>query len=112
MIIFIILHLIIIISTNMQQMIPFIETINQYEKESDKQKLMAEPSKSIGHLTHSDRDGLDVQKLSNAKSAQRFIKKAIIAYTESIQDISGNINKSKNGWMGTGFENIADDLFK
>ena len=49
---------------------------------------------------------------NNAKSAQSFIKQAIIAYTESIQDISGNINKSKNGWMDTGFDLMANDIFK
>jgi hypothetical protein len=48
----------------------------------------------------------------NRKNAQIFIKKAIRAYSESIEDIYSNITKSKEVWTGTGFENIADDIFQ
>jgi len=47
----------------------------------------------------------------NKKSYNEFMKTAIKVYCDTVQDISRNIQNSKSFWMGTGFEEIADDLF-
>lgn len=48
----------------------------------------------------------------NIKNAQTFMKQAFIIYMQTVEDISNNIERSKNAWMNTGFEHIAHDIFK
>jgi len=48
----------------------------------------------------------------NKKNYNQFMKIAIKIYCDTIHDISQNIQKGKAFWMGTGFEEIADDIFK
>lgn len=49
---------------------------------------------------------------NNALSSKIFITKAFELYIEVIEDITSQIEKSRNVWQGTGFEHIADDIFK
>jgi hypothetical protein len=51
------------------------------------------------------------QIFTNKKEFQLFAIKAIKIYNEEIKEIASNIQNSKEFWMGTGFEQIADDLF-
>lgn len=48
----------------------------------------------------------------NTKEFHKFIRVAIKIYNEEVFSIAENVEKSKVFWMGTGFEHIADDLFK
>jgi hypothetical protein len=45
----------------------------------------------------------------NKENFNKFMSKAIRIYNDNITNISKNINT--NFWKGTGFENIADDIF-
>ena len=46
----------------------------------------------------------------NKVNFNRFMTKALRIYNDHFMDISGNI--TNNFWRGTGFEEIADDVFK
>ena len=46
----------------------------------------------------------------NKENFNQFMSKALRIYKDTIMDISGNV--TNNFWKGTGFENIADDIFK
>ena len=47
--------------------------------------------------------------IDNKENFNKFMSKAIRIYNDNITNISKNINT--NFWKGTGFENIADDIF-
>lgn len=47
----------------------------------------------------------------NKQNANKFIGHAIVAYNDTIQNIVRNI-KQKDAWEGTGFAEIAEELFK
>lgn len=46
------------------------------------------------------------------KTAQQFMATAINIYDKTVSEVVNNINKSKLGWEGTGFEQIQLDIFK
>jgi hypothetical protein len=51
--------------------------------------------------------------LRNKDSFQRFLAKVIRIYGEEVdREIIHNISMSKDFWLGSGFERIADDIFK
>lgn len=46
----------------------------------------------------------------NKQNANKFVRQALIAYNDTIQNIVRNI-KQKDAWEGTGFGEIAEELF-
>jgi hypothetical protein len=46
----------------------------------------------------------------NKQNANKFVRQAIIAYNDTIQNLVRNI-KQKEAWEGTGFGEIAEELF-
>jgi hypothetical protein len=54
---------------------------------------------------------LNDQIFNNKKDFQRFLSKTVEIYNEEVSDILSNIKKSKPFWIGSGLENIADDIF-
>ena len=55
---------------------------------------------------------IDAHIFDDLKSAQRFMATAINIYDKTVYGVVSNINKSKSGWEGTGFEQIQLDIFK
>lgn len=54
---------------------------------------------------------LNDQIFNNKKDFQSFLSKTVEIYNEEVSDILSNIKKSKPFWIGSGLENIADDIF-
>lgn len=51
------------------------------------------------------------QIFDNKQAFQKFFITAIKIYHEEVEEIFDNIKNSKEFWMGTGFEHIANDIF-